>query len=312
MEPTPPRSVGWIGTGRMGYAMVSRLMNAGHEVVVYNRTRSKCEPLRELGALIVDSVADLAGRDIVFSMVATSEDFAEVTIGPAGLLRCDPSPKVLVDCSTISAEVSARVRAAAAGRGTLLLAAPVSGNAKVVRAGRLSVVASGPRSAFDEVADLLKLISQNVTYAGDGETARLVKLAHNVFLGVVAQSLAEITVMAEKGGIPRAAFLEFVNGSVMGSTFTRYKTPAFVSVDMTPRFTTALLRKDLDAGLAAARELEVPMPLASLTHQMVQQAIGAGHRDDDFAALLLRAAAGAGMELKPEDTTVSDGLNGPS
>jgi 3-hydroxyisobutyrate dehydrogenase-like beta-hydroxyacid dehydrogenase len=136
----------------------------------------------------------------------------------------------------------------------------------------------------------------------------MVKLAHNIFLGVVTQSLAEITVFAEKAGVKRSAFLEFLNASVMGSVFTRYKTPAFVNLDLTPTFTPVLLRKDFDLGLTAARKLEVPMPVAAATHQLVQQAIGRGHVDNDFAVLLLEQAAASGMTLAPEDVAVSDGL----
>ncbi|AVH60841.1 MULTISPECIES: NAD(P)-dependent oxidoreductase [Streptomyces] len=310
---TPRTTIGWAGTGRMGYAMVSRLLKAGHDVTVYNRTRSKCEPLTELGATVVDTAAELADRDIVFTMVSASKDFAEVTLGEHGILRQSAKPRILVDCSTVSADVSAQVRQEAEQIGTALLAAPVSGNGKVVKAGKLSMVASGPREVFDEVAPLLSAIAPRaVTYAGGDEVARLVKLAHNIFLGVVTQSLAEITVLAEKGGVSRAAFLEFLNGSVMGSVFTQYKTPAFVNLDLSPTFTPELLRKDFDLGLAVARELEVPMPVASLTHQLVQHSIGRGHRDIDFAVLLTEAALAAGLTLEPEDTKVTDGLSDAS
>jgi 3-hydroxyisobutyrate dehydrogenase len=301
-------NIGWIGVGRMGYAMAARLLEAGYQVRVYNRTRAKAEPLAELGAMIADSPAELAGCDVVFTMVAASGDFAQVTTGDGGVLQHGRSPRILVDCSTVSAQVSAEVRAAAAKRGTSLLVAPVSGNPKVVKAGRLSLVASGPRETFEEVRPLLETVGRSATYVGEGEVARLVKLAHNVFLGVVAQSLAEVTVLAERGGVSRAAFLEFLNESALGSMFTRYKTPALVNLDFTPTFTTELLRKDFDLGLATARELEVPMPVAALTHQIVQDAVGRGHRHEDFAALLIEAAAAAGLSLEPEDVAVSDGL----
>jgi 3-hydroxyisobutyrate dehydrogenase-like beta-hydroxyacid dehydrogenase len=147
-----------------------------------------------------------------------------------------------------------------------------------------------------------------VTYVGEGDSARLVKICHNLFLGVVTQSMAEITVLAEKGGVPRAAFLEFLNNSVMGSVFTRYKTPAFVHLDYTPTFTPVLLRKDFDLGLAAARELDVPMPIAAATAQLVQASVSSGRTSEDFAVLLDQQAASSGIALKPEDTPVDDGL----
>jgi 3-hydroxyisobutyrate dehydrogenase-like beta-hydroxyacid dehydrogenase len=305
--------LGWIGTGRMGFAMVSRLLSAGHEVAVYNRTRAKADPLAELGARVVDTIAELAEADIVFTTVAASADFREVILGEHGLLSVPGrQPQVIVDCSTVSAEVSAEVREAAEKVGTSLVAAPVSGNAKVVKAGKLSIVASGPADAYALVEPLLNLFGTSVTYVGEGEGARLVKLAHNLLLGVVIQSVAEITVLAEKAGVSRAAFLEFLNGSVLGSTFTRYKTPALVNLDLTPTFTTRLLRKDLDLGLTEARALGVPMPLAAATAQIVESAIGVGYGDKDFAALLPMMAAAAGLELAREDVEVDDGLGAAS
>lgn len=308
MSTNSARSVGWIGTGRMGFAMAARLSRAGHHVRVYNRTRSKAEPLADYGATVVDRISDLASCDVVFTMVSTSADLLAVAIGEDGVLGQQDTPGILVDCSTVDVPASEQVRAVASRRGTRFLVAPVSGNGKVVKAGKLSTVVSGPRAAYDEAENLLLDIARAVTYAGTGDAARYVKLAHNIFLGVVTQSLAEITVFAEKAGVSREAFLRFLNDSVMGSTFTRYKTPAFVNLDMTTTFTPVLLRKDFDLGLAAARELEVPMPVAATASQVVQQAVGRGHRDIDFAVLLLEEAAASGIELVPENVDVPDGL----
>jgi 3-hydroxyisobutyrate dehydrogenase len=301
-------SVGWIGAGRMGYALIERLLDAGYEVSVYNRTRSKAEPLAERGAKLVDTPAQLADRDVVFIMVAASDDLEAVAVGEDGLLTADVSPQVIVDCSTVSAAVSERIRGLAADRGTTLLAAPVSGNPKVVRSGKLTLAISGPREAYDRTEHLLRPLGRGVTYVGEGEVARLVKICHNVFLGVVAQSLAEITVLAEQGGTSRQAFLEFLNNSVMGSVFTRYKSPALVNLDFSPTFTNVLLRKDFDLGLAAAREHGVPMPVAALAAEMVSSAVGAGHTSEDFATLLLEQARRSGVELVSEQADVDDGL----
>jgi 3-hydroxyisobutyrate dehydrogenase-like beta-hydroxyacid dehydrogenase len=147
-----------------------------------------------------------------------------------------------------------------------------------------------------------------VTYVGEGEAARLVKICHNLILGVVTQILAETTVLAQRGGIARADYLEFINGSVMGSTFTRYKTPALANLDFTPTFTGHLLRKDFELGLDAARQLDVPLPVAALTHQIVVSLIGNGLGDVDFAALLELEARGANLKLEPETREISDGL----
>jgi 3-hydroxyisobutyrate dehydrogenase len=304
------KRLGWVGAGRMGLALATRLLDAGCDVAVYNRTRSKAEPLAELGATIVDRAADLSDRDIVFTIVGGSEDFKQVVAGPEGLLSgSGPAPAVIVDVTTISAEASAAVRGEAERRGTALLAAPVSGNPKVVKAGRLTMVTSGPQDAHRAALPYLEIMAGGgVTYVGEGERARLVKVCHNLMLGIVAQTLAEILVLAEKGGISRADLMEFLNNSVMGSTFTRYKTPAYVNLDFTPTFTPALLLKDFDLGQAAARELGVPMPVASAAQQVVQALIGHGYTDVDFAALIELEAKASALELESEAAPVSDGL----
>jgi 3-hydroxyisobutyrate dehydrogenase len=302
-------TLGWIGTGRMGSVLAARLLQQGCDLTIYNRTRAKAEPLAKQGARIVDRPADLADRDIVITSVAGSKDFAEVMTGTHGLLRNGQRiPRMVVDTSTVSMEVSSEIRTQARELGAALLAAPVSGNPKVARAGKLSLVVSGPRHAFDQALPYLQMLGQSVTYVGEGETARLVKICHNLVLGVVAQILAETTVLAERGGISRADYLEFINGSVVGSTFSRYKTPAFVNLDFTPTFTGHLLRKDFELGLDAARELSVPLPVSALTHQIVLSLIGQGLGDQDFAALLELEARGAGLPLKPEARQVADGL----
>jgi 3-hydroxyisobutyrate dehydrogenase len=303
-----PARLGWAGTGRMGYELVSRLLRAGHDVAVYNRTRAKAEPLAELGATIVDSPAELGGRDIVFTIVAGPKDFKDVVLGAEGILSGERRPRLVVDSTTVSPAAGAEVRAAAEEQGVALLAAPVSGNPKVVKAGRLTIAVSGPAEAWEEARPYLELLARGVTYVGTGEKARLVKVCHNLMLGVVSQCMAEITVLAEKGGISRADFLEFLNDSVMGSTFTRYKTPAFVNLDFEPTFTPELLLKDFHLGFEAARELGVPMPVAAATQEIVQAMIGQGFTDVDFAALLEVEARGAGFELTAEDVPVSDGL----
>ncbi len=302
--------IGWIGAGRMGYEMAAFLAKGGADLTVWNRTRAKAEPLAKHGAKIADGLPELAACDIVFCMVSTWDDVREVIAGPSGLLSRDGArPRLVVECSSISLEGSAELRALLAERGIALLAAPVSGNAKVIKAGRLSFVCSGPRESFDAALPFLKMIGPAASYVGEGELARIVKICHNVFLGVVTQSLAEITVLAQKAGVPRHAFLDFMNQSVMGSTFTRYKTPAFVNLDMKVTFTPHLLRKDLDLGLDAGRQFEVPLPLASITRDIVQSLIGRGMDKEDFAKLIVQQAQASGVELQPENVPVSDGLS---
>src|ERR687898_268984 len=230
------KTLGWVGTGRMGYALATRLLEAGCDLAVYNRTRAKAEPLAELGAKVVDTPAELADREIVFTMVAGPEDFKAVVLGENGLLSgSGAAPAVIVDSSTISPEASAEVRAQTEGR--------------------------------------------------------------------------DVTVLAEKGGVSRAAFLEFLNKSVMGSMFTGYKTPAIVNLDFTPTFTPALLYKDFHLGFEAAEEHGVPV--AAAAQQAVQALMGFGYDDTDFMALLELEARASGLELESENVPVSDGLQDP-
>jgi len=301
--------LGWIGAGRMGYPMAERLAKAGCDIAVYNRTRSKAEPLAAAGATIVDSPSDLADRDIIFTMVATSDDLIEVISGPNGVLSGNGGPpKVFIDCTSVSEEASARARSDVGKVGAAFLAAPVSGNGKVVKAGKLSIVASGPKETYDEVVGYLERLGRGVSYVGEGELARFCKICHNVFLGVVIQSLVEVTVLAEKAGVPRHAMLEFINKSVMGSMFTQYKSPALVNLDYTTTFTPQLLRKDMDLGLSAARKFEVPMQVASTTREIIQALIGNGFVDTDFSTLLELQARASNLKLEPENVAVPTGL----
>jgi 3-hydroxyisobutyrate dehydrogenase len=311
--------IGWIGLGRMGYPMTERLLKAGYEVTVWNRTRAKAAPLTEKGGRIADSLADLAGVDVLFTMVSTGKDLKDVLFGENGAVsgKAGVAPKIVVDCSSISVEESAECRERLAERGVQFIAAPVSGNGKCVKAGKLSSVASGPKAAFDAVQPyILAFAPRGVSYVGEGELSRICKIAHNVFLGVVIQNLAEITILAQKAGVPRHAFLDFMNNSVMGSIFTRYKSNALVNLDWTTTFTPALLRKDLDLGLSAGRLLDVPMPVTAATREAIQAHFGAAqlqpdpaaYIEKDFAATLETVALAAGLKLESENVPVPTGL----
>jgi 3-hydroxyisobutyrate dehydrogenase len=297
--------LGWIGTGRMGYEMAARLAKVGCDIAVWNRTKAKAEPLTHYGARLANDLKDLAARDIVFCMVSTWDDVKEVV---GKLLSGSAKPKMLVECSSISLEGSAELRTLLGEKGVQYLAAPVSGNAKVIKAGKLTFVVSGPKSAYEAARPYLDMMGTGSSYVGEGELARIAKICHNVMLGVVIQNLCEITILAQKAGMPRHAFLDFLNKSVMGSMFTRYKTPALVNLDFKVTFTPHLLRKDLDLGLDAGRDLEVPMPLASSVRDLLQTLIGHGLSEHDFAALIVTQARASGIELEPENVQVSDGL----
>jgi 3-hydroxyisobutyrate dehydrogenase len=184
------QSIGWIGLGRMGEAMVKRLTAAGNGVQVWNRTRAKAMPLAEYGATIVESKLALADCDVVFTMVSTTDDLKEVLFGEGGLVTGAAKPKLLVDSSSISQEGSAEIRERLEAIGVGYLCAPVSGNAKVAKAGKLLVVASGPKAHYEAVQPLLQAMSRKCMWVGEGELARVWKIAHNTMFGVIIQSLS--------------------------------------------------------------------------------------------------------------------------
>jgi len=308
MSDNPHGQVGWLGTGRMGSVLIRRLLAAGFDVLVYNRTRARAEPLAADGAKIVDRASELTQAPVVFLMVGTSQDLLDAVTGPAGLTAGDKAPALVIDLSTVSVEASRQAREELAACGTEFLAAPVMGNPRVAAAGRLTFALSGNPDAAEQARPYLDVLGAGSSYVGPGEIARTVKLCHNLFLGVVIQSLAEVTVLAEKAGVSREAFLACINNSVMGSTFTRYKSPALVNLDFHATFTSVLLRKDFDLGLAAAREHEVPMPVASTVHQIVQSLVGHGFGEEDFATVIELQARSAGLDLISENADVSDGL----
>jgi 3-hydroxyisobutyrate dehydrogenase len=312
------QKIGWIGVGRMGGPMAERLLKAGYDLSIWNRTRAKAEPLAKIGGKVVDNLFDLKDVDVLFSIVSTGKDLDQVYFGKNSVTgHGGKLPKIFVDCSTISVEESAAIRDRLAQLGCAYVAAPVSGNAKVIKAGKLSAVISGPEAACKTVTPMLEAIApRGVSYVGDGELARICKIAHNVMLGVVIENLIEITLLANKMGVPRHAFLAFMNNSVMGSMFTGYKSPALVNLDWTTTFTPELLRKDLDLGLALGREWDVPMPVTAAAREVLQGHFGAAtlkpdpqeYLQKDFAALMETMALASGMTLKSENKNVPTGL----
>ena len=312
------QKIGWIGMGRMGFPMAERLIKAGHDVTIWNRTRAKAEPLAKIGGRIVERLADLKSVDVLFSIVATGPDVQDVLYGKDGVAAgSGRMPPVIVDCSTIAVEESAAIRNKLKELDADFVASPVSGNAKVIKAGQLSAAVSGAEAACKIAMPLIEIFApRGVSYVGEGELARVCKIAHNVMLGVVMENLIEITLLTNKMGVPRHAFLAFLNNGVMGSMFTRYKSPALVNLDWTTTFTPELLRKDLDLGLELGREMDVPMPVTAATREVLQSHFGAAmlqkdpqdYLQKDFAALAETMALAAGMKLVSENKNVPTGL----
>ncbi|SJZ45254.1 3-hydroxyisobutyrate dehydrogenase [Enhydrobacter aerosaccus] len=288
--------------------MAARLIAAGYGLSVWNRTVAKTAPLAALGAEVVADKKAVAHCSTVFTMVSTTDDLKAILFAADGLLGTEARPQRIVDMSSISDAGSAEIRETLTASGVAYLSAPVSGNAKVAKAGKLLVVASGSKADYDAIQPLLGAMARAVTYVGEGERARVWKIAHNTMFGVMTQTLCEVTLLAEKAGIPRHLFLEAMNQSVLGSMFTRYKSPALVNLDFTTTFTPKLLLKDMELGLAAARAHGVVMPTASTARDGLLALSHQYPGDIDFSVLLVELARAAGMKLVPENVAVSDGL----
>ena len=298
-------TVGWLGTGRMGQAMVRRLLEGGAEVTVWNRTVEKTNVLIEAGASRATELSELAHREVVFVMVARPSDLEEVVGVDSGLLSGSERPRVVVACATVDPETSARVRSLLHEYGVEYLAAPISGNPHVVADAKSTFVVSGPRATYEEFAPLLGAIARASVWVGEHEEAMTVKICHNLYLGLIAQSVAEVTVLAEKSGVDRSRFLDFLNVTGLATPWVRNRTADLLALDWTPTFTTELLRKDFELGMDRARHVEAPMPLAAGLLQLLQVAIGRGYRDADFRSLSALQAESAGLSIEPVDAAAT-------
>jgi 3-hydroxyisobutyrate dehydrogenase-like beta-hydroxyacid dehydrogenase len=270
----------------MGSAIAERLLAAGHELVVHNRTRAKAEPLAQRGATVAATPEELAeGVEVVLTSLSDDSAFeavAERVVAAAG------DGAVLVDLSTVSPAASARVAALADDASIEYLRAPVSGNPSVVRAGNLSFMVSGPRETLERVEPVLLAIGPTIHHVGAGEQARIVKLAINLMVAGIAELMGEALVLGEAAGVSRESLLEVMGSSAAGAPFVKYKTEPLLRDDYSATFTTLLMEKDVDLILEVAGDAGVELPLARELRSLLQAAIEAGYADDDFMALYLR------------------------
>jgi 3-hydroxyisobutyrate dehydrogenase-like beta-hydroxyacid dehydrogenase len=285
-------AVGLIGLGNMGTAIAERLLDAGYELVVYNRTPGKAEPLVARGATAASTSADLVERvEVVLTSLANDEALEAVA---AEVVAAARPGTVLVDLSTVSPAASARVASRAEAASIAYLRAPVSGNPTVVRQGNLSFIVSGSRETLERVEPVIRAIGPTVHHVGDGEQARIVKLAINLVVAGLAQMMSEALVLGEAAGVSRASLLEVMGSSSVGAPFVKYKTEPLLRDDYSATFTTALMEKDIDLVLDAASEAGVELPVTKELKALLRAAIEAGYGNDDFMALfpVLRSASG--------------------
>lgn len=287
--------MGLIGLGNMGSAFAERLLDAGYDLLVQNRSLEKTEPLAARGAAVAQSVGGLAAAvEIVLTSLSDDDAFESVAGAVVGTAK---PGTVLVDLSTVSPDASARVAALAEEASVLYLRAPVSGNPAVVRAGNLSFIVSGPDEALERAEPVLRAIGPTLHLVGEGEQARVVKLAVNLVIAGLAQLMSEALVLGEASGVSRRALLETMGDSAAGAPFVKYKTEPLLRDDYSATFTTSLMEKDIDLVLEAAEAAGVRLPLAGEIKTLVRSAIEAGYGDDDFMALFLHLRSGSDQEV---------------
>lgn len=290
----PRPVVGLIGLGNMGTAFAERLLDGGFDLVVSNRTPGRSDALEARGARVAATPEELAAQvDVVLTSLADDDAFEAVATRVVEAAR---PGTVLVDSSTVSPDASARVAALADEASVAYLRAPVSGNPSVVRAGNLSFVVSGAPETLTEIEPVLLAIGPTIHHVGTDEQARIVKLALNLMVAVLAQSMSEALVLGEAGGVSRAALLEVMGSSAVGAPFVKYKTEPLLRDDFSATFTTGLMEKDIDLVLAAAEESGVELPLAREMKDHLHAAVEAGFADDDFIALFLHLRRASGLD----------------
>jgi 3-hydroxyisobutyrate dehydrogenase len=282
----PRLTVGLIGLGNMGSAFAERLLDGGYDLLVYSRTAAKADPLAARGAAVVGTATDLAERvDVVLTSLPNDEALESVADEMVGAMR---PGSVLVDLSTVSPAASARVATLAEEASVDYLRAPVSGNPTVVRAGNLSFIVSGARETLERVEPVIKTIGPTVHHVGEGEQARIVKLALNLMIAGLAQLMSEALVLAEASDVSRKDLLEAMASSAVGAPFVQYKKEPLLRDDFSATFTTALMEKDIDLILDAAKQAGVELPVAREMKSLLRATAEAGYADDDFMALFLR------------------------
>ena len=288
----------------MGTAFAERLLDAGYPLVVTNRTREKADALGARGAVVANTPEELVGQvGVVLTSLADDGAFEAVAGSVIGAAR---PGTVLIDMSTVSPAASARVASRAEAASVEYLRAPVSGNPSVVRAGNLTFIVSGARTTLDKVEPVIRAIGPTVHHVGDGEQARIVKLAINLMIAVLAQAMSEALVLGEAAGVSRAALLEVMGSSAAGAPFVKYKTEPLLHDDFSATFTTALMEKDIDLVLDAADVAGVELPLAREMKEHLRAAIEAGYADDDFIALFLHLRRASGLEPEARLASVNE------
>jgi 3-hydroxyisobutyrate dehydrogenase-like beta-hydroxyacid dehydrogenase len=302
MQRSDRPTIAVLGMGKMGQALAGRLLDQEWPLRLWNRSPRDLAHFESRGAVLHEELGTLwQHAQVVISFLENDDALASVCLGEGGLLREGPEGRVLIDMSTVSPSISRTIAGQASVVGVEYLRSPVSGNPQVLAAGSITLLVSGPHATFDRMEELLRSIGPTVLYLGEAEQARTLKLAINSALGVTTQIMAELIVLGENNGIDRAALLDALGQSVVGSPFLRYKTSGLVQHDYSATFTTDLLVKDLDLALDLAHAGDLSLPLIELVSALAKTASRNGYGNIDFAALLpsLQLALGQTPDVEP-------------
>ncbi len=294
-------NLGFIGLGVMGGKMAQRLLNAGHTVTGYNRTKSRADWLLNLGMRWGESPRAVAeAADVTLSMVSNTQALEAITGGPEGVLAAfapgQQPGKVFIDLSTVSPAASRALAQQVAERGAKMLDAPVSGSSITLEAGQLSVMVGGEYAVYEAMQPILQDIGPTVNYVGENGLAATMKVAINLSLPIQILSFCESLLLAEKSGISREAAMTALLNSVVASPALKYRFPLTINPPAEPLFDVTMIQKDLTLALDMGRELEVPMPTSAITNEFLNAARALGLADQDFAVLYQTLRQMAGLE----------------
>tara|TARA_B100000749_G_scaffold83746_1_gene63621 strand:- start:8 stop:895 length:888 start_codon:yes stop_codon:yes gene_type:complete len=292
-------NLGFVGLGSMGGEMARLLLEAGHSVTGYNRTKSRAQWLLDLGMLWGNTPRGVAqAADVTLSMVRDTEALLAVTGGPDGLIAGLGPGKYYIDMSTVSPAASKQLAVQAAEAGAKMFDAPVSGSLVTLKAGQLSFMVGGDQEALEDIRPILQDIGPTVDYVGANGLAAMMKVAVNLNLPVQILAFSESLLLAEKMGISRELATKVLLNSVVASPALKYRFPMVLDMPEEPLFDVDMIQKDLKLALDAGAELKVPLPTTAITNQFLNAAQGMGLADKDFVILfdILRRLAGGAPE----------------
>jgi 3-hydroxyisobutyrate dehydrogenase-like beta-hydroxyacid dehydrogenase len=290
-------NLGYIGLGVMGGQMAERLMNHGHTVTGYNRTRAKTQWLIDKGMKVADTPRGVAeAADVVFSMVTNSSALEHVAHGPDGIVAGISAGKVLIDMSTVSPGVSKSLAAKIREKGADMVDAPVSGSVITLQQGKLSVMVGGTTETFERVKPLLLDVGPKVTHVGENGLALVMKIATNLSLAVQMLAFSEGVLLAEKSGIPREVAVDVITHSAVASPMVQYRGPMVLNMPDEAWFNVNMMQKDMLLALELGRHVDVPLPTTAAANEMLTAARAMGLAERDFAIVFQVLARMSGLE----------------